>query len=674
MPDFKILFSVILLFLLVSCVESINSEDVQSDPANANITELIIPSDFNFETTSDIEVGVEVMSITDQPLTGVKVSFYTSRPDFGGKFLSSSFTDNSGHLNTKVHLPTHIDSLFVQVHSAGFANQDTRAIAPYMNFEFGGSAAQGRPSNMFTKSVADAIPISENYYYMGSYNGNGLPDYLEPIGDNLTQQFLDDVNASLPEGNPVPVANPEYLATGNQLDIVINDMSDVWVTFVTEGAGYRNALGYYVFDTNNPPVNVSQIDSVYVVLPNASLSGAGGQLSAGDKVKLGTFEAGKTISWVLFQNAWNGPSGTVKVNKTKFYSRSDFNTSESDPSMRQHAVQLADFGNERLLNGFEDLTRSGGGSDDDFNDLVFYVSANPWEAIETGNIPQTTPSTDSDGDGISDENDEFPNDASKALRNTFKGSLAYEDLWPSQGDYDFNDMVIDYEIDHVLNGSNLLVDIEADWKIKAVGAGFQNGFGVEFDNLLPNDISNISGLDLQEGIATLNSNKTESNQSNATVIFFENVYNHIQSSGGEFINTVKDNPYTTPVTLSSVISFNSPISQDLVGFPPYDAFIFADGDRAKEIHLPSQTPTDLADSSLFHTSADATDPSTNYYYKTENGLPWAIDIPETFDYPVELSPINEAYLNFSVWASSGGSLNRDWYLNASNNRNSSKIY
>ncbi len=31
----------------------------------------------------------------------------------------------------------------------------------------------------------------------------------------------------------------------------------------------------------------------------------------------------------------------------------------------------------------------------------------------------------------------------------FTGTLAYEDLWPGKGDYDFNDLVVDYDFDIV---------------------------------------------------------------------------------------------------------------------------------------------------------------------------------------------------------------------------------
>lgn len=668
----KALLPLILLFMFSSCVNELTEvEDVSTDPNSNDISQLDIPTSFNFQTATDIEIDVDVKSITDQPLSGVKVSFHTDHPDFGGKYIASAFTNSSGKVNTSIKVPTYLQDLFIQVHSIGFANQKTEAISSYMNLEFGGASDQERPA-FNTKSAFTPIPISGNYYYMGTYNGNGLPDYLD-TPDNVSQSFLDNVNASLPESNPVPVANPQYLTTGNELDVVIVDKSDVWVTFITEGAGYRNSLGYYVFDTNNPPNNVSEIDSIFVVLPNASLDGAGGDLNTGDKVQIGTFEAGKTISWVLFQNAWNGPSGTVNVNATKFYSRIDFNTVETDPTKMQHTVQLLDIGNQLLLNGFEDQTRSVS-SDNDFNDLVFYVTANPWEGIDIGGIPPVTPSTDTDGDGVSDESDDFPNDPERAVRNTYVGSLAYEDLWPSKGDYDYNDMVVDYEIDHILNGNNLLVDIEADWTLKAVGAGFHNGFGVEFDGITSNDIASVTGQNLQDNIVSNNSNGTESGQSTATVIVFEDTYTVLPSPGGSFVNTVPANPFANPVTLNTVINFTAPLNQSSVGLPPYDAFIFINGDRTKEVHLPGQDPTDLADLTLFNTSDDAANPSTNYYYKTENGLPWAINIAEPFDYPIEFIPVSEAYLNFAPWAESGGTLSKDWFLNISGNRDDSKIY
>lgn len=676
----KFLITFVMLLTIWSCTPDI--EDFQDTQNNTNTTttstntntttqtnsmaDLQIPSNFNFETSRKINLDLDVKSLKDAPLDNVKVSFYTDHPDFEGEYISSGYTNSTGRLSTELQVPTYLDSLFVQVHSIGFANQKKELISPYMNLDFGGTP-DGRSMNNTGRTTSNPIHISGNYYYMGTFNTGsykGLPHYLEPEGDDLSQQFLDDVDASLPEDKPVPQNNPQYLTTGNELDVIVNDTSDVWVTFVAEGAGYRNALGYYVFDTDNPPATASEIDSVFIVLPNTSFAYSGGELYSGDKVKLGTFPPGKTISWVLFQNAWRGTG--VDVNATKYYSRIDFNTSESNPNMRQHTVQLADLDNQLLLNGFEDLPRSTGQSDEDFNDLIFYVSANPWEAIETGGIPEVQEATDSDGDGVLDENDEFPNDPLRAARNTYKGSLGFEDLWPAQGDYDFNDLVIDYEIDHIVNSENMLVDIEADWTIRAVFATFSNGFGVDFKNITSNDIASITGLNHSENIISLNGNGTESNQDNATVIFFDNVFNIVQ--GSPF-------PHTSPTsTLSATITFSSPMSQNTVGYPPYNPFIFVDGDRSKEIHLPGHQPTDLANMALFGTGGDATDFTGNYFYKTDNGLPWAINLTESFDFPNSGISINQAYHHFATWATSGGMVNKDWYKDEPGYRDTSKIY
>lgn len=82
----------------------------------------------------------------------------------------------------------------------------------------------------------------------------------------------------------------------------------------------------------------------------------------------------------------------------------------------------------------------------------------------------------------------------------------------------------------------------------------------------------------------------------------------------------------------------------------------------------------MADNAKFGAGADATDPAAGYYYKTSNGLPWAIHISESFAHPKEFTPINEAYLNFSTWATSGGISHTDWFTDLPSNRNTTKIY
>jgi hypothetical protein len=101
-----------------------------------------------------------------------------------------------------------------------------------------------------------------------------------------------------------------------------------------------------------------------------------------------------------------------------------------------HVVLLHDNPTQRFLIGFEDLRRDGS-SDDDFNDVIIYASANPVEAIVKEDMLPTTPIDDADGDGVNDVYDEYPNDAQRVFNVYYPSAItmapvAFEDLWPSK--------------------------------------------------------------------------------------------------------------------------------------------------------------------------------------------------------------------------------------------------
>ena len=637
---------------------------------SGNIDEMQVPDGFNFHTSENVNVSIEVHDLDDQPLNAVKVNFYTADPAEGGKIIASAYTFN-GKASSQIKVPSYLRSIFVQVAFPGFANSQTLTVQKNISAKFGGKPKKRtlRKSGM----VGDTVHAGGNFYYIGSFDAAGVPAYLEVPGDNLTTQFLSDVNASFPESRPVPTYNPQYLATGNQMDVVLDDISDVYVTFVTEGAGYRNVLVYYVYDSNTPPAVPSDVDSLFVVFPNASFSGSGGGMYAGDKVHLGRLPAGKTISWALVANGWN-TNGSLNLGAPVYYSDPALNTIESNVSRRQHSVQLLDNSRQLLLNGFEDLPRSGNSSDDDFNDLMFYVTATPWSAVEITNIPSTQVTYDQDSDGVPDDVDEFPNDPLKAYSTTYQGTLAYEDLWPAMGDYDFNDMVINYEAVHISDAANDVLELELDFTIRAVGSPFVNGFGFQLANLVPGDVQSVTGQLLTESIINNNANGTETNQQLATIMVFDNIFKLIANPGSKFINTVPGEVTANPEKISLSVSFKNPVNLTDLGLPPYNSFIIVKRNRGREVHLPSQPPTDLANPGILGSVDDDTDLATGKYYKTLNNLPWAIDITGSFDYPVEYESISDAYQNFAPWAMTGGAQSPDWFLDIPGYRDLSKLY
>jgi LruC domain-containing protein len=256
------------------------------------------------------------------------------------------------------------------------------------------------------------------------------------------------------------------------------------------------------------------------------------------------------------------------------------------------------------------------------------------------------------------------------------GTLAFEDLWPGKGDYDFNDIVIDYQFEIVTNTSNFVEQVTATFILKAFGASFENGFGFQLsDNIDASDLT-VTGHGLTDNIITNDANGTEAGQTKPTIIVFDNAFAHMPHPGiGIGVNTSPDAPYVQPVTFTINIQFKADTySYNALDIANFNPFIIVNKNRGHEVHLPNYPPTDLVDASLFGQWEDASDPATGKYYVTVNNLPWAIHIYESFDYPIEKQDILWVHLKFAEWAMSGGALFPDWYKNLTGYRNESLIY
>ena len=277
--------------------------------------------------------------------------------------------------------------------------------------------------------------------------------------------------------------------------------------------------------------------------------------------------------------------------------------------------------------------------------------------LTTLRVPNENPdTTDTDGDGIVDSEDSFPEDAEKAFEvftpSKFgTGSIAFEDLWPTYGDYDFNDLSFNYRAIAILNSDNLAVQLDFVCYVKSHGAGYNNGFGIEIPNLLPNQIESVTGANYSHSYIQNNPNGTEANQSKAVVIFTDDADN-----------------FLTETTVS--IKFTSPISTEALGAAPFNPFMIINKERGKEVHLPYYTKTDLGDG-ISATDGINSDPDGNFI--SDNGMPWAISIIHDFKVPKEGVSVDEAYNHFVAWAISGGTAYQDWYKDNTGYRNANKL-
>ena len=269
--------------------------------------------------------------------------------------------------------------------------------------------------------------------------------------------------------------------------------------------------------------------------------------------------------------------------------------------------------------------------------------------------------TDTDGDGVPDNLDDYPTDPTKAYNNFNPAgagtTLAFEDLWPAKGDYDLNDVVVSYKDTVVTNAQNIVVQFLGSYNLIASGTVNNDGFGIQFP-IPAGSMQSLTGA------------TQESGQTNAVAILFTNV--RAQQSQWNTIPGVVKSPIKTFTIAFNVV--NGPTLSSF-GLNDYNPFIWTNT-RGRETHLWGQAPTNLADQSLFGTQDDNTNVKAGTYYVTKTGLPFGISIPtNSFAYPTETTDITKAYLHFADWVSSKGSSYTDWYSNtAAGYQNSANIY
>ncbi len=177
--------------------------------------------------------------------------------------------------------------------------------------------------------------------------------------------------------------------------------------------------------------------------------------------------------------------------------------------------------------------------------------------------------------------------------------------------------------------------------------GFHNGFGIEL-KATADDIAQIE-YTYQDETTLVKS--LEAGQAKAVFILWQDGFSLLPGTGGIIgVNTTPSVATVSPYELKFSITTAAPVDLSDFGI------------------------TSLVTPSYFGTKNDVSVPANGDYYKTATGLPWAIHIGESFDYPVEKMPIISAYNYFAQWAQSGGVDYPDWFMDIPGYRVGENIY
>jgi LruC domain-containing protein len=714
---------------------------------------------FAFETTQSVSLEVSAFALGG-PVKGAPVTVFQSFNSDGTVNESTSILNGvigaDGSFRTTAVLPSDLKAIGVRVQYIGVISEPI--IVPIQNGKavlkldgqsvstatLGASSVVVPKTQIKTQNLT-AQAINYTYKYLGGFgnwNNLGVPTNLLSNSSKVTADMLQTINATLPENSPLPTntKHSTYLSNTATSNLVLQQDAEIYLTFVHEGAGYKNSVGYYLYDAANPPSSVNDIKSrMILAYPNNSYLNSGGGLQSGNRVKLryldpvtglysDTFPAGTGVGWFLAANGWRDSATGVLERAYEQTSFSDpvlnyqtYNSQGMTVAQSAQTVLLLDENHQTLLLGFEDILRHHGG-DQDFNDAVLLVETNLAAVKTTGIVvrdpvsPEITrtadlqpvddpAAADSDGDGISNPFDAYPNDPSKAFNNYFPakgdyGTLVFEDLWPKRGDYDFNDTVVDYNINQVSNANNQLVEIQSEYVLRALGGGYHNGFGIS-SNLTPAQISEVTTTWEKNGVlqtgappvhyTTRQANGLEAGQAKAVAIAWDDGYDVLPVSvitRPYYSNVAPNETYQTPGRVKITMKLTNPVAMSAPGAAPYNPFLIVNGKtfgRSTEVHLAGQAPTSLGRTDYFGTEDDTSNSSTGRYFVDSTARPFAMNIPTQFTYLQEIlneqngwvslgQDIRGAYLKFDSWTTSNGTTNKDWYRDLAGYRDNSKLF
>ena len=684
---FQQTYAVLLILSLQSCLldPKQESETQEASP----LINLNVPEGFSFATSLPMNLDLDIQLLGGEPFSGGVFDVFLEKPEnFSDeqdlskyKLVGTINLDKNGKYKGQLKVPSYQTNLYLFSRTGGI---NPLLVVPKTPTGFSLTYIP-QTAERSSNSPSSYMRTLANPTTLGTWNSVGYPNYLSEntfVSSGLLRRsraILSPNTEIATDKRGLPDGNGEY-NTLIKLDLESNQTATVDITFLFSLAANANSLGYYWFPSDSPPATAAEVTNKRMIFPNTkTTSTPNSGMVAGETVRLigpnenGSFPDNTSIGFFLIQNAFqagnSGAQGTINYNRVTFFSQSGLNSSPGD---EQRFVNIYDAETNTIVFGVEDggiSSSSWSTRDNDFDDVVFFASYTPDDAVDRKDIPTTDPDPDPESDDLI----YIPN------ANGF-GTLMFDDSWPTLGDGDFNDLVVDYQFTarasatEVENNDRYVSQMSFRFKVAMADAANSNGFGVMIPGISPSSVSGISNLDIH-GELNYNSDisisyQLEPGHTDEVVLLVAPEINSLFD--GPCFNSGSPGCQTgSYIEFSFTLTFNPMARQS--NFNSISAFMILNQNRGRELHTPGNKPSSLISESLYGSSDDGTDKSNGKYFQSKMNLPWGLDINSSIPVPKNEVSILDAYPNFESWAKSGGIVDSDWYKDLPGKRNKNKL-
>ena len=648
-------------------------------------------SNFDFATSNDVTVNINYntkvaipfsvyaenpITVTEDNEDGVPVMTFNT--DI--KPLYCNYTNTDGKFNTSITLPSYTQTLYI--YSPAFYVQSlmeatvnngsataTEETATTASAKTRASSSGTATSQMTLRSGQQKVgnwltPLGTFDSYTGMINYAATNDGSSLFfTDNEVANYYSDIPNILNVGKECPL---EYLTSQ---DIVVPKDEKISITMLGGNTCWNSTLAYYYYTGDAPATDP---DHIYILFPNTQdgqwkpVYSNGKLISGRTSTPIGLdrgtaailkyygtnynqsasdiFPAGTKIGFVLACNGWGintGNQGYQQYTKN-FFSFTTPGLSSDNYYKKKNVSDRSDYYkvNTAMMNyqdgtivAFEDCN-----DDHNCSDVLYALK------------PQF---------GINDNLNDIKEIVTTSTE-TISNIYCFEDLWPTIGDYDMNDVIVYATYANTLEANAAKND--------------NNHYITQEDYIFKTDQNHSNKTSLNNGLAAwINGTglsytvSVKSASANDYTTLDVSKYTVETEDGKTYFYL--DSNVKNDMGASYKITIKHDYNDKLRIITTYGCFLYRDDAQGRwEVHIPNESPTsklcDYYRNFLTSKPYAAMMQDANVFYPFAIKLTGATEsnISKLLEAGNETKRVDALYSGYKAWFESGGATNTDWYI------------